>query len=110
MAEHATTIDLEGRSRQFAGGLPWEDEHDHIAGVAHDFNNLLSVIMVCASEIAATAEGSQRERAEEIREAARHGAELSRSLLAGGRTPAAAEHRQPRPGSTCARRSQARGG
>ena len=46
MAEHATTIDLEGRSRQFAGGLPWEDEHDHIAGVAHDFNNLLSVIMV----------------------------------------------------------------
>ena len=91
MAEHATTIDLEGRSRQFAGGLPWEDEHDHIAGVAHDFNNLLSVILVCASEIAATAEGSQRERAEEIREAARHGAELSRSLLAGGRTPAAAE-------------------
>jgi signal transduction histidine kinase len=91
MAEHATTIDLEGRSRQFAGGLPWEDEpeHDHIAGVAHDFNNLLSVILVCASEIAAGAEGAQRERAEEIREAARHGAELSRSLLGGSRTPAA---------------------
>ena len=55
-----------GPSRHFAGGLPWEDEHDHIAGVAHDFNNLLSVILVCASEIAEGAEGSQRERAEEI--------------------------------------------
>ena len=59
MPEHATTADRERRSRHFAGGLPWEDEddHDHIAGVAHDFNNLLSVIMVCASEIAAGASG-----------------------------------------------------
>ena len=52
------------------------------ASVVHDFNNLLSVIMVCAGEIAAGAEGAQRERAEEISEAARRGAELSRGLLA----------------------------
>ena len=95
MAEHATTVHRERPSRHFAGGLPWEDEHDHVAGVAHDFNNLLSVIMVCASEIAAGAEGAQRERAEEIREAARHGAELSRSLLGGGRPVAAAEVAAP---------------
>lgn len=53
------------------------------AGVAHDFNNILAVIMVCASEIAADAsDAAQRERAEEIREAAERGAELSRELLA----------------------------
>ena len=52
------------------------------ASVAHDFNNLLSVIMVCANEIATGAEGAQRERAEEISEAAKRGAELSRGLLA----------------------------
>ena len=55
------------------------------ACVAHDFNNLLSVIMVCAGEIAGAAEGAQRERAEEIREAAQRGAELSRGLLAAER-------------------------
>jgi signal transduction histidine kinase len=53
------------------------------AGVAHDFNNILSVIMVCASEIAAdAADEAQLERAAEIREAAARGAELSRRLLA----------------------------
>jgi signal transduction histidine kinase len=54
------------------------------AGVAHDFNNILAVILVCASEIAAAAEDpGQRQRAEEIREAAQRGAELSRRLVAG---------------------------
>ncbi len=59
------------------------------AGVAHDFNNILAVIMVCASEISADAEdAAQRERADEIREAAERGAELSRRLLASDRAPA----------------------
>ncbi len=54
------------------------------ASVAHDFNNLLSVIMVCADEIASgPADGTHRDRAGEIREAAERGAELSRRLLAG---------------------------
>ena len=54
------------------------------ASVAHDFNNLLSVIMVCAGEIVhGPDDGSHRERAEEIRDAAERGAELSRELLAG---------------------------
>lgn len=58
------------------------------AGVAHDFNNILAVIMVCASEIAAGAENEgQRQRAEEIREAARRGADLSRRLVAGEPEP-----------------------
>jgi signal transduction histidine kinase len=61
------------------------------AGVAHDFNNLLSVILVCAGEIAADAEGAHLERAEEILEAARRGAELSRGLLAARRGAPAAE-------------------
>ena len=61
------------------------------AGVAHDFNNVLSVIMVCASEIAADAEGpDQAERAGEITAAAQRGAELSRRLLTDDRIPAAA--------------------
>jgi signal transduction histidine kinase len=87
MLEHATTADRDGRSRHFAGRLPWEsdDEHDHIAGVAHDFNNLLSVIMVCAGEIVAGATGEQRDRAEEIRVAAERGAELTRGLIGGPR-------------------------
>jgi signal transduction histidine kinase len=56
------------------------------AGVAHDFNNILSVIMVCASEIAAEAtDPDQLERAAEIREAAERGADLSRRLLANDR-------------------------
>ncbi len=68
------------------------------ASVAHDFNNLLSVILVCAGEIAEGAGGVQRDRAEEIREAARRGADLCRGLLAeersvGGGTPA----REPEP-------------
>jgi len=54
------------------------------ASVAHDFNNLLSVIMVCAGEIVeGNDDGSYRERAGEIRDAAQRGAELSRRLLAG---------------------------
>ena len=60
------------------------------ATIAHDFNNLLSVICVCAGEIAADAEHrTQLERAEEIRDAARRGAELTRRLLAstGGAAP-----------------------
>ena len=68
------------------------------ASVAHDFNNLLSVIMVCAGEIAEGAGEVQRDRAEEICEAARRGAELCRGLLAeeravSGGTPA----REPEP-------------
>jgi two-component system cell cycle sensor histidine kinase/response regulator CckA len=52
------------------------------ASVAHDFNNILSVIMVCASEIAADAvDPQQLERATEITEAAERGAQLSRRLL-----------------------------
>ena len=62
-----------------------EDLGRRTASVAHDFNNLLSVIMVCAGEIVhGPDDGSFRERAEEIREAAERGAELSRKLLAGG--------------------------
>jgi len=60
------------------------------AGVAHDFNNVLSVIMVCAGEIAAAADGEQRERAREISDAAERGAELSRRLLGDGPLPDAA--------------------
>ena len=52
------------------------------ATVAHDLNNLLSVINLCAGEIAEDAEHRvQFERAEEILEAARQGAELTRRLL-----------------------------
>lgn len=61
------------------------------ATVVHDFNNLLAVIMVCAGEIAADAEGAQLERAEEIRAAARRGTELSRKLLGTSRVAAGAE-------------------
>ena len=54
------------------------------ASVAHDFNNLLSVIMVCAGEIVeGPDDGTYRERAQEIRDAAERGAELSRRLLTG---------------------------
>lgn len=60
------------------------------AEVAHDFNNLLAVIMACAGEIAAVAEGAQLERAEEIRAAARRGTELSRRLLGSSRVAAGA--------------------
>jgi len=61
-----------------------EDLGRRTAEVAHDFNNLLSVIMVCASEIAAGG-GEQAERAEEIRAAAERGAALSRGLTTGHR-------------------------
>ena len=100
-----------GHPARFAGGLPWEPAPEpgefasrapvvlperartpspteleqlgrRTASIAHDFNNLLSVILVCAGEIAAGATGAQRERAEEIREAAMRGAALSRGLLA----------------------------
>jgi two-component system, cell cycle sensor histidine kinase and response regulator CckA len=57
------------------------------ASVAHDFNNILSVIMVCASEIAAEATAEQLARANEITEAAERGAQLSRRLLADDRIP-----------------------
>jgi signal transduction histidine kinase len=61
-----------------------EDLGRRTASAAHDFNNLLSVIMVCAGEIVhGPDDGSFRERAAEIREAAERGAELSRRLLAG---------------------------
>ncbi len=68
------------------------------ASVAHDFNNLLSVIMVCAGEIVhGPDDGSYRERAEEIRDAAERGAELSRKLLAGkGRMERAEDAPGPR--------------
>lgn len=59
------------------------------AAVAHDFNNLLSVITVCAGEIAEGSEGEIRERAEEIRDAAQRGAELTSGLLAEERAFAA---------------------
>ncbi len=68
------------------------------ASVAHDFNNLLSVIMVCAGEIADGAGELQRDRAEEIREAARRGADLCRGLLAEQRAVSdAAPFREPAP-------------
>jgi two-component system cell cycle sensor histidine kinase/response regulator CckA len=69
---------------------PLDDPGLACATVAHDFNNLLSVINVCAGEIAADAENRvQLERVEEIRDAARRGAELTRRLLAstGGAAP-----------------------
>jgi two-component system, cell cycle sensor histidine kinase and response regulator CckA len=52
------------------------------AGIAHDFNNLLSVILTCAGELERELDdATQRERATEIREAGRRGAELTRRLL-----------------------------
>ncbi len=88
----AAPIVLPERAKPRATPTPSRAELEELgrqtASVAHDFNNLLSVIMVCADEIASgPADGSHRERAGEIREAAERGAELSRRLLAGdGRT------------------------
>lgn len=77
-------IVLPDRARPKPAPTPAELEElgRRTASVAHDFNNLLSVIMVCAGEIADEADGVHRDRAEEIREAARRGAGLCRSLLA----------------------------
>ncbi|MCB0874784.1 MAG: hypothetical protein KDB46_01155 [Solirubrobacterales bacterium] len=118
MTEEATAeIPHRMPDRRFAGGLPWEPvtgfassppvvlperakpqrapsaaELEELgrrtASVAHDFNNLLSVILVCAGEIAGAADGEQRTRAEEIREAALRGAELTRGLIADERAVA----------------------
>jgi signal transduction histidine kinase len=83
----AAPIVLPERSKPRPAPAPAELEAlgRRTAEVAHDFNNLLSVIMVCAGEIAAGAEGEQRERAEEIRAAAERGAELTRGLIGGAR-------------------------
>jgi PAS domain S-box-containing protein len=52
-------------------------------GIAHDFNNLLTVVLGNADVLARRlSDPTDRTRAEEIREAATHGAHLTRRLLA----------------------------
>jgi signal transduction histidine kinase len=65
-----------------------------VAGTAHDFNNILSVILTCASELAAQANEEQLEWIREIRAAALRGGGLNRKLIdltreasAGGQPP-----------------------
>jgi PAS domain S-box-containing protein len=53
------------------------------AGVAHDFNNVLMVIRACAALLLKSVAGEEQRRdAEQIDEAARRGADLTRQLLA----------------------------
>jgi PAS domain S-box-containing protein len=53
------------------------------AGVAHDFNNVLMVIRACAALLLKSVAGDEQRRdAEQIDEAARRGADLTRQLLA----------------------------
>lgn len=63
-----------------------------VAETAHDFNNILSVILSCASDLAATdLDPHQREGIDEILAAASRGAVLTRELIDRGRrggTPA----------------------
>lgn len=87
-AKHAPGATPVAPSPAPASPTPLEQLGRMTASVAHDFNNILSVIMVCASEIAADAtDEDQLDRAGEIREAAERGAELSRRLLANDRIP-----------------------
>lgn len=53
-------------------------------GIAHDFNNLLGIILGCSSLLLDKEEiaGASRQELQEILEASRHGAALTRQLLA----------------------------
>jgi nitrogen-specific signal transduction histidine kinase/ActR/RegA family two-component response regulator len=50
-------------------------------GVAHDFNNLLGIITACTELLRGRVEGESLECVDNIREAARRGASLTRQLL-----------------------------
>jgi two-component system, cell cycle sensor histidine kinase and response regulator CckA len=54
-------------------------------GVAHDFNNLLGIITACTELLRAHADPESAEYIENIREAAKRGASLTRQLLAFGK-------------------------
>jgi len=51
-------------------------------GVAHDFNNLLGIITACSELLRGRVEGESLEYLDNIREAAKRGASLTRQLLA----------------------------
>ncbi len=53
------------------------------AGVSHDFNNLLATILTCSELVASDlpAEAPSREDFDNLREAAQHGADLTRKLM-----------------------------
>lgn len=51
-------------------------------GIAHDYNNMLTVISGYSGSLVASLDGELRRDAEEIQEAARRSAELTRQLLA----------------------------
>jgi PAS domain S-box-containing protein len=51
-------------------------------GIAHDFNNMLTVISGYSSSLVESLEGDERSDAEQIRDAARRSADLTRQLLA----------------------------
>jgi PAS domain S-box-containing protein len=55
-------------------------------GIAHDFNNMLTVISGYSASLIADLDGELREDAEQIQQAARRSAELTRQLLAFSRT------------------------
>jgi PAS domain S-box-containing protein len=51
-------------------------------GVAHDFNNLLGIVSACTELLSGHVEGDGREYLDNIRDAAKRGAALTRQLLA----------------------------
>ncbi len=51
-------------------------------GVAHDFNNLLGIVTACSELLSARVDAEGREYIDNIREAAKRGASLTRQLLA----------------------------
>jgi CheY-like chemotaxis protein len=50
-------------------------------GIAHDFNNLLGIVTACTELLRGRVDGETRECVDNIREAARRGASLTRQLL-----------------------------
>ncbi len=54
-------------------------------GVAHDFNNLLGIVTACAELLRVRVDANSLEYVDNIREAAKRGASLTRQLLAFGR-------------------------
>jgi PAS domain S-box-containing protein len=60
-------------------------------GVAHDFNNLLGIVTACSELLRGRVDAESGEYVENIREAARRGASLTRQLLAFSRK----RHTQP---------------
>jgi two-component system, cell cycle sensor histidine kinase and response regulator CckA len=58
-------------------------------GVAHDFNNLLGIVTACSELLRTRVDGEGSEYLENIREAAKRGASLTRQLLAFSRRQAA---------------------